>query len=90
MADRTRRHLLIPGHPTKLTFQSQTLTARLLKPGSRIVAIVGVPKRPDIQINYGTGKDVSDETIADGKTPLRIRWLSGSYLELGVRPIGAN
>jgi hypothetical protein len=85
MADRGRRRLLTPARPTGLAFQSQTLTARLLAPGSRIVAIVGVPKRPDVQINYGTGGDVSAESIADAKTPLHIRWFAGSYLELGVR-----
>ncbi len=85
MADRSRRRLLSPGRTNILAFQSQTLTARLLVPGSRIVAIVGVPKRPDVQINYGTGNDVSDESIADAKTPLRIRWLPGSYLNLRIR-----
>jgi predicted acyl esterase len=90
MADRSQRHLLTPKHPTTLAFQSQTLTARLLEPGSRIVAVVGVPKRPETQINYGTGKDVSDETIADAKTPLRVRWLSGSYIDLGITPAGTK
>lgn len=85
MQDRTQRHLLQPGQPHTLAFQSQTLTARLLTPGSRIVAVVGVPKIPSIQINYGTGRDVSDESIADAAEPLRIRWSIGSYLELGVR-----
>jgi uncharacterized protein len=85
MADRGRRRLLTPERPTNLAFDSQTLTARLLSRGSRIVAIVGAPKRPDVQINYGTGKDVSDESIADAGTPLKVRWLRGSYLELGVR-----
>ncbi|WP_426663410.1 CocE/NonD family hydrolase [Rhodanobacter aciditrophus] len=85
MQDRTRRHLLKPGQPRTLRFQSQMLTARLLTPGSRIVAVVGVPKVPSIQINYGTGHDVSSESIADAGEPLRIRWSTGSYLELGMR-----
>jgi putative CocE/NonD family hydrolase len=85
MADRTRRQLLRPGRPHSLAFESQTITARQIEAGSRIVAVVGVPKRPDIQINYGTGRDVSDESIADAGEPLRISWRPGSYLELGVR-----
>jgi putative CocE/NonD family hydrolase len=85
MVDRSHRRLLTPERPTSLGFQSQTLTARLLAPGSRIVAVIGVPKRPGLQINYGTGRDVSDESIVDAKTPLRIRWFAGSYLELGAR-----
>ena len=34
---------------------------------------------------YGSGKDVSDETLADAGDPLEIRWLGGSYLELPIR-----
>lgn len=85
MLDRSHRHLLQPGRHCTLRFQSQTVTARLLAPGSRIVAVVGVPKNPSIQINYGTGRDVSTESIADAGEPLRIRWSANSYLELGVR-----
>jgi putative CocE/NonD family hydrolase len=82
--DRSRRRLLEPGVPHRLDFQSQTLTARLLAPGSRIVAVIGIPKRPDRQIDYGSGKDVSDESIADAHGPTIIRWLKGSYLEIGT------
>ena len=84
MQDRTHRHLLQPRRPYILKFQSQTLTSRQLSPGSRIVAVVGVPKVPYIQINYGTGRDVSSESIADAGEPLRIRWSADSYLELGI------
>ncbi|GLQ45940.1 hypothetical protein GCM10007862_09910 [Dyella lipolytica] len=85
MQDRTHRQLLQPGQPRVLEFQSQTLTSRLLTQGSRIVAVIGVPKVPDIQINYGTGGDVSSESIADAGAPLRIRWSADSYVELGIR-----
>ncbi len=84
MGDRSRRRLLALGRAVTLAFESQTLTARQLAPGSRIVAVVGAPKRPDTQINYGTGKDASDESIADANAPLKIQWRAGSYLELGV------
>jgi len=84
MADRSHRRLLRPGVPQTLDFASQTVTARLVAAGSRIVAVVAVPKAPDIQINYGTGRDVSAESIADASVPLSVRWLQGSYLELGV------
>jgi hypothetical protein len=33
----------------------------------------------------GTGKNVSDETIADAKAPLKIRWFSDSCIEIPVR-----
>ena len=84
-ADRSRRQLLRPGHPQTLAFTSQTLTARLLAPGSRILAVVAIPKRPDTQINYGTGRAVSDESIADAGKPIEVRWRLGSYFDLGIR-----
>jgi uncharacterized protein len=46
---------------------------------------VAVPKQPEIQINYGTGRDVSDESLADAGEPLRLTFRPDSYLELGVR-----
>lgn len=85
MADRSRRQLLRPGRSQTLAFTSQTLTARLLAPGSRILAVIAIPKRPDTQINYGTGRAVSDESIADAGKPIEIRWRLGSYFDLGIR-----
>ena len=34
------------------------------------------------QVNYGTGKDVSDESIKDAGDPLKIEIRSGSYFEV--------
>ncbi len=85
MKDRTLRHLLRPGQPTTLAFSSQTVTARQLATGSRIVAVIGIPKQQDIQINYGTGRAVSDESIADAGEPMSIKWLRGSYVDVGIR-----
>jgi uncharacterized protein len=85
MADRGHRQLLTPNTPTVLDFESQTVTAKLLAPGSRILAVVAVPKQPDIEINYGTGRDVSDESIADANEPLYLTFKTDSYLELGFQ-----
>jgi len=46
--------------------------------------VLGILKSPGQQINYGTGKDVSDETIADAGEPLTIRWFSSSFIQLPV------
>lgn len=85
MKDPGRRQLLSPHRRVTLEFESQTLTSRLMPAGSRLVAIVSVPKGPGAQINYGTGRDVSDESIADAKEPLIIRWGPASYLDVGFR-----
>jgi putative CocE/NonD family hydrolase len=83
--DRSHRHLLRAGERQILTFESERMTSRQLQAGSRLVIVLGVNKRPDREINYGTGKDVSEESIADGKVPLKIRWYGGSYVDIPVR-----
>jgi predicted acyl esterase len=82
--DRAHRHLLKAGERQELTFRSERLTSRLLEKGSRLVFVIGINKRPDREINYGTGNDVSEESIADGRTPLKIRWYNDSYIEIPV------
>ena len=83
--DPAARRLLTPGVRQALDFTAIRLVSRKLERGSRIVAVIGPIKGPGQQINYGSGKDVSDETLADAGDPLEIRWLPGSYLELPVR-----
>jgi hypothetical protein len=83
--DRVNRHLLNDVARQELIFKSERMTSRQLKPGSRLVMILGVSKRPDREINYGTGDDVSEETIADGSVPLKIEWYSDSYIDIPVR-----
>jgi uncharacterized protein len=83
--DRTHRHLLKAGERQQLGFRSERLTSRRLQAGSRLVMVLGINKRPDQQINYGTGQDVSDESIADAKPALKIRWYGSSYIDFPVR-----
>jgi predicted acyl esterase len=82
--DRAHRHLLKAGERQILSLRAERMTSRLLQPGSRLVLLLGIGKRPDREINYGTGDDVSNESIADGKTPLHIRWYGDSYIDLPV------
>jgi uncharacterized protein len=84
-ADRVHRHLLRSGERQTLAFQAERLTSRQLAAGSRLVLVVGLNKRPDMQINYGTDADVSDGTLDDAKIPVNIRWYSGSFIELPIR-----
>jgi predicted acyl esterase len=79
------RRLLTPGKRQRLDFEAVRLMGRQLQPGSRIVVVLSVIKETGRQINYGTGKDVSDETTADAKEPLTIRWLAASYVDLPLR-----
>jgi len=61
------------------------LTSRKFQPGSRLVVVLSLLKQPDVQINYGTGRDVSDESIANAKEPLKVEWFGDSFIEVPVR-----
>jgi putative CocE/NonD family hydrolase len=80
--DRVHRHLLVAGVRQQLPFQSEKMVGHQLQAGSRLVLALGINKRADQQVNYGTGKDVSEESIADGRSPVRIRWHDGSFIEV--------
>ena len=58
--------------------------SRKFQAGSRLVVVLSIIKQPDLQINYGTGKDVSDEDLNDAKTPLQIRWRKDSYIRIPI------
>ena len=83
--DRVHRHLLEAGVRQVLAFKSEQMTSRQLQAGSRLVMVLAVTKRPDREINYGTGNDVSEESIADGKVPIKIRWFGDSYIDIPIR-----
>jgi putative CocE/NonD family hydrolase len=83
--DRVHRHLLKAGERQKLVFKSERLTSRQLQAGSRIALVLSIAKRPDREINYGTGGDVSEESVADGKIPIKIRWHNDSYIDIPIR-----
>ena len=77
----TKRHLLSPGKTEHVKFET-TLVSRQMQPGSRLLVLVDAIKNPGAQVNYGTGKDVSDESMKDAGDPLKIEIRSGSYFEV--------
>jgi putative CocE/NonD family hydrolase len=81
----SHRQLLKPGERQQLAFKSERMLSRRLQVGSRVVLVLSLNKRPDQEINYGTGNDVSGESIAEGKAPIKVRWFGASYLDLPVR-----
>ena len=80
--DRVHRHLLKAGERQTLSFRGERMTSRRLEAGSRLVIILGISKRPDREVNYGMGDDVSEESIADGAAPIKIRWYSDGYIDV--------
>ncbi|HEV8332641.1 MAG TPA: hypothetical protein VGQ22_14550 [Steroidobacteraceae bacterium] len=60
------------------------LVSRRLSKGSRLLVVVDVNRGPFAQVNYGTGKDVGDESITDAKEPLRVEWFNDSHVDVPI------
>ncbi len=82
--DPTTRHFLRPHQKVSLPLVQTRLISKQLKKGSRIVAYLNVNKNAFAQLNYGTGKDVSDETILDAKEKLKVKWYNQSVIRIPV------
>ncbi len=82
--DPTQRQLLTPGARTSIPLNRARIISRVVPAGSRLVALVNINKNPQSQINYGTGKDPSDETIRDALVPVRLTLFARSHLRIPV------
>lgn len=82
--NREKRILLRPNTKEEIIIKNSTFTSKLISEGSRILALISINNNPNWQVNYGSGKRVSDETMKDGIEPLKIKWLTDSYLEFPV------
>jgi uncharacterized protein len=82
--DMTTRHLLTPNKVESIPFERTRLVSRRLAKGSRLLVVVNVNKNPFAQVNYGTGKDVADESVADAKEPLVVRWYNDSFVRIPI------
>ncbi|CAD0219185.1 CocE/NonD family hydrolase [Chryseobacterium sp. JV274] len=78
------RQLLEPNKMEQVPINNSYFMSRKIERGSKLLLLVGVNKNPNWQINYGTGKDVSDETIKDSGEPLEVKWYNDSYVEIPV------
>jgi uncharacterized protein len=82
--DRKQRELLQSDKEDTINLTKTFVTSRQLQKGSRIIVLIGINKSPEWQMNYGTGKDVSDETIDDANAPLQIKWFNTSYIQFPI------
>jgi putative CocE/NonD family hydrolase len=82
--DMSVRKLLTPGKVESIPFERIRMVSRRLSKGSRLLVTLNVNKHAYAQINYGTGKDVSDENITDAKVPLQIKWHNDSYVKIPI------
>jgi len=79
-----KRQALIPNQKESLSITKTSFISKKIEKGSKLLLLAGINKSPLWQINYGTGKDVSNETMADAKELLEIKWFNDSYIELPI------
>ena len=79
-----KRKLLTPNEKTNILIKNNEFVSKIIEKGSKLVVVVGVSKDPYTEINYGTGKEVSKESIKDAKELLEIKFFNDSYLEIPI------
>ncbi len=82
--DITKRKLLTPNKINTILFSNTHLVSKKLSKGSRLLIYINVNKNPFSELNYGTGKVVSEETIKDAKEPLKVKWYNDSFVEIPI------
>ncbi|WP_426477205.1 CocE/NonD family hydrolase [Chryseobacterium sp. CBSDS_008] len=82
-----KRKLLHENKKTSISFTNNEFVSKKIEKGSQLVLVLGGIKTPYMQVNYGTGKDVSEETIKDAAYPVKIKFYNNSFIEI---PISLN
>ncbi|MFH7012648.1 CocE/NonD family hydrolase [Flavobacterium sp. FlaQc-52] len=82
--DVTKRNLLKPNRIASIPFSNTHLVSKQLSKGSRLVVVLNVNKNPFSELNYGTGKTVTEETIKDAKVPLKVKWYTDSFVKIPI------
>jgi uncharacterized protein len=82
--DITQRKLLKPNVIETISFSNTHLVSKKLNKGSRLLIYLNVNKNPFSELNYGTGKTVTEETIKDAKIALKIKWYNDSFVKIPI------
>jgi putative CocE/NonD family hydrolase len=82
--DIEKRELLKPNTIETIPFSNTHLISKKLSKGSRLLIYINVNKNPFSELNYGTGKIVSEETIEDANEPLKVKWYNDSFVEIPI------
>jgi len=82
--NREKRQLLTPGKIETIPVANSVFVGKKIVKGSKLLVAIGINKSSAYQVNYGSGKDVSDETIADAGAPMEIKWYNDSYIEIPI------
>lgn len=80
----SKRQLLSPGKKESIAFTNTKLVCKKISTGSRLVILLNTNKHPFEIINYGSGKEVADESVKDAGEPLQIKWHNDSFIKIPV------
>jgi putative CocE/NonD family hydrolase len=80
----SKRQLLNINKKENIPFEITRFVSKKISKGSRLVILLNINKHPFEIINYGSGKEVVDETIKDAGEPLQIKWHNDSYIKIPV------
>lgn len=79
-----KRQLLKQNKLQNITFKNTRFISKKISVGSRLVILLNINKHPFEILNYGSGKEVSDETIKDANEPMEIKWNNDSFIEIPI------
>ena len=82
--NREQRELLLPHELTHMAFDNTSIICKKIPKESRIVVIINANKNSYGQINYGTGRDVSSESIIDAAIPLELKVNTESKITIPI------
>lgn len=85
--DITQRKLLKPNVIETIPFSNTHLVSKQLSKGSRLLIHLNINKNPFSELNYGTGKTITEETIKDAKEPLKVKWYNDSFVKIPILKI---
>ncbi|HTN45701.1 MAG TPA: CocE/NonD family hydrolase [Flavipsychrobacter sp.] len=80
----SKRQLLSPGKKESIPFNNTRFVSKKISKGSRLAILLNTNKHPFEEVNYGSGKEVHDETLKDANVPLQIKWYNDSYIKIPV------
>ena len=81
---KTIRTLLRPNKIETIKIENTFITCKKIEKGSKLIAVIGVNKNQNWEINYGSGKEVSQEDINDAKIFMKIKWYNSSFLNFKI------
>ncbi len=78
-----KRELLTPFQEYRIPIKKTFMTSKKINKGSKLVVLLSVNKSKHWEVNYGTGKPVSQESIKDAGVPLFMKLYNDSYVKIG-------